>query len=59
MRLGTFLAILVFLLIAVAHILRIVEDWEVVINGIVIPKWTSILGIGIVGGLAFLLWREI
>ena len=58
MKLGTILAILVFLLVAVVHILRLVGDWDVVINGVVIPKWTSILGVLITGGLAFLLWRE-
>ena len=58
MKLGTILAILVFLLVVVVHVLRIVGDWEVVINGMVIPKWTSVLGVLIAGGLAFLLWRE-
>jgi hypothetical protein len=58
MKPGTTLAMLVFLLIAVVHVLRILGDWEVVINGRAIPEWTSILGIIIAGGLAFLLWRE-
>ena len=58
MKLGTFLAILVFLIIVVVHVLRIVGEWDVVINGIVIPEWTSFVGIMIAGGLAFLLWWE-
>ena len=54
----TSLAIAIFTIVAVVHLLRILLGWEVIIHGIVIPMWASYLGLVIAGGLAFLLWRE-
>lgn len=54
----TTLAIAIFTIVAVVHLLRIILEWEVVIQGTVMPMWASYLGLIVAGGLAFLLWRE-
>jgi hypothetical protein len=52
------LAIAIFILIAVVHLLRLVYGWEVTVNGVVIPMWVSVVGLLIAGALAYFLWRE-
>ena len=54
----TAIAIFIFGLIALLHILRLLYGWEVTINGIVIPMWASILGFIIAGGFVIMLWHE-
>lgn len=54
----TKIAIAVFSLVAVLHLLRLIFGWEVIISGIVVPLWISVAGFVIAGGLAVLLWRE-
>jgi hypothetical protein len=54
----TTIAVAIFTIVAVVHLLRILMGWEVVIQGTVMPMWASYLGLLIAGGLAFLLWRE-
>lgn len=54
----TMLAVLVFILVALLHLLRLVFGWEVTINGAVVPTWPSIAGLLIAAGLAAGLWRE-
>jgi uncharacterized membrane protein YjjP (DUF1212 family) len=55
---ATTIAIVLFSLIAVIHILRLVFHWEIVAAGFVIPLWVSVPGFIVTGGLAFLLWKE-
>jgi hypothetical protein len=52
------LAIAIFILMAVVHLLRLVYGWEVTVNGVVIPMWVSVVGLLIAGALAYFLWRE-
>lgn len=54
----TLLAVLVFAIVALVHLLRLVFGWEVTINGAAVPLWMSVLGIVIAAGLAVMLWRE-
>ncbi|HYA14243.1 MAG TPA: hypothetical protein VEF33_07885 [Syntrophales bacterium] len=54
----TIIAIVIFTLIAVAHLLRIFFCTEVIVNGIPIPLWVSAVATVIIGGLAYMLWRE-
>ena len=54
----TTIAIVIFSLVAVVHVLRLIFGWEAVINGMVIPMWVSVVGIIIAGGLAVMVWRE-
>jgi len=54
----TVIAIVVFALVSLLHLLRYVLGWEVVVNAVAIPMWVSVLGLVIPGVLAFMLWRE-
>jgi hypothetical protein len=54
----TTIAIAVFTLVAVVHLLRLVFGWEVVVTGYVVPVWWSALGLIVAGGLALMVWRE-
>jgi len=54
----TIIAIVVFAVVALLHLLRFFQGWEVIINAVTIPMWVSLLGFVIAGGLAFMLWRE-
>lgn len=54
----TKVAIFVFVLVSVLHILRLFLGWEVIINGILIPMWVSIIGFIIAGALAVMVWYE-
>ena len=54
----TFLAVLVFALIAIVHVLRLVFGWEVTLNAAVVPMWVSVIGLLIAGALAVALWWE-
>ena len=54
----TTIAIVIFSLVAVLHVLRLMFRWEVVINGLLMPMWVSVVGIIVAGGLALLVWRE-
>ena len=52
------IAVGVFALVALLHVLRLVFGWEVTLQGSVVPMWVSGLGAVIAGGLAVMLWRE-
>ena len=44
---------LIFLLVAVMHVLRLALKWEVVLNGWSVPMWVSAIAIVITAYLAF------
>ena len=54
----TTIAVGVFALVALLHVLRLGFGWEVTFQGSVVPMWVSGLGAVIAGGLAVMLWRE-
>jgi hypothetical protein len=54
----TTVAIAVFTLVALAQLLRVVLGWEVAVNGILIPRWASVIACGFAATLAVMLWRE-
>ncbi len=54
----TTLAILLFTLMALAHLYRLVRPFEIVVGGTVLPLWVSIVGLVVTAGLALMLWRE-
>ena len=58
MRPFTTLAVLLFGLIALAHLYRLIRPFEVVVAGTAIPQWVSLVGLIVAGGLALMLWRE-
>ncbi|MEW6542197.1 MAG: hypothetical protein AB1411_01150 [Nitrospirota bacterium] len=54
----TTVAVAVFALVSLTHLLRLILGWEVVVAGKVIPMWASVLGAILPGALAYLLWHE-
>jgi hypothetical protein len=52
------IAALVFLLVALAQLLRLVLGWPVFVNGINIPLWASAIACLVAAGLAIMVWRE-
>lgn len=54
----TTIAIIVFAIICVFHILRLILGWEAVINHMAIPMWISGVGALFSGLLAVMLWKE-
>jgi hypothetical protein len=54
----TSLAIVVFALICIMHVLRVVLGWNAIVNGTSIPTWASIVAAIVSGLLAIMVWRE-
>ena len=54
----TTIAVVVFALVALLQLLRVIAGWEVVINGIAIPVWASVVAFVVAATLAVMLWRE-
>lgn len=54
----TAVAVLVFSLISLLHLLRLIFQGDILFNGIVVPIWLSLFGFILPGFLAFMLWRE-
>lgn len=44
---------IIFLLVAILHLLRIVLNWDVMIGGWHFPTWTSIVAVVVAGFLSF------
>ncbi len=58
MKMGSLLAVIVFVLVAITHLLRVVSGTEIVIGGTNIPQWISVVGVVVPGLIAWLLWNE-
>ena len=58
MKIGSKLAILLFILVAIAHLLRLVYSIDLTVGEWSVPPWVSVLGT--IGPLviAWLLWSE-
>ena len=54
----TAIASIVFVLVAVAHLLRLLSGAEIVLNGRMLPMWVSAIVPVLSAGLAWMLWRE-
>ena len=54
----TVIAVVIFALVGLFHLVRYFLGWEVVVNAVVIPVWISPFGFVIAGGLSLMLWRE-
>lgn len=55
---ATFFAVVIFALVAMAHLLRLLFGVPVMIAGWPVPGWISVFGFIIPGALAVGLWRE-
>jgi len=58
MKTGSLLAIIVFAIVAIAHLLRLLSGAEILIAKTSIPQWISIPGTIIPLLIAWLLWKE-
>jgi protein-S-isoprenylcysteine O-methyltransferase Ste14 len=58
MKAGTLIAAIVFVLIALAHVLRLVFGVHVSVGTTEIPVWVSVAGIVVALALALMLLRE-
>ena len=58
MKTGALLAFIVFVLVALAHLLRVISGTVVVVGGMDIPQWVSMVGVIIPALIAWLLWKE-
>lgn len=58
MKPASLIAILLFALVAVSHLIRLIFRLEVVVAGAIVPMWVSVLGFIVTGALAVALWRE-
>ena len=54
----TMIAVVIFTVVAIIHLIRLFQGWAVTIAGFTVPVWWSGLGLVIAGGLALMLWRE-
>lgn len=54
----TTIAIVVFAIIGVLHLVRLILGWEAEIDHMVIPVWISGVGAVLAGLLAVMLWKE-
>lgn len=54
----TFVAAIVFWLVAVAHLVRVIFGWEVDVNGAAIPVYVSIVVCIVAAWLGYMLIRE-
>lgn len=58
MKTGSLLAVILFSLVALTHLVRLVLGWEVTVAGEIIPQWVSVVGVLIPATLAVMLWKE-
>jgi len=54
----TAVAAFVFALVAVLQLIRFLMEWEVTVNGMVVPVWASAVAFVIAAGLAAMLVLE-
>ena len=54
----TTIAVIVFAVLCVGHIIRLILDISVRIGSHDIPKWVSIVGVLFAGLIAVMLWKE-
>lgn len=58
MKPATTITVILLILIAIAHLLRLIFKVEIVANGITIPMWGSLLACIVPAVLAVMVWRE-
>ena len=58
MKIGTFVAMIFLILVAIAHIIRVVWQVEVVVSIYVIPMWMSYAAVILTLVLAAAMWNE-
>ena len=54
----TTVAVALLWIVAIVHAWRLADEWDVTINGLVVPMWVSAIAFVVAAGLAVLVWRE-
>jgi len=54
----TLAAAIIFFAIAIAHVMRIVDGWQVTVADTLIPLWVSWAGAAVAAVLSLMLFRE-
>ncbi|MBC8022400.1 MAG: hypothetical protein H7Y14_04735 [Burkholderiales bacterium] len=54
----TLAAVIVFAVVAIVQLTRLILGWDVVVNGVAIPMWASVIALVVAGGLAAMVARE-
>ena len=52
------IAVVVFVLVAIVQLARVALSWEVVVNGVIIPVWASVVACALALVLAVMVSRE-
>jgi len=58
MKTGSKLAILLFTLVAIAHLLRLIGGVEVTVSEWNVPQWISVVGVVVPLAISIMLWTE-
>ena len=58
MKTGSMIAIIIFVIVAILHLLRVISGTPVVVGGMDTPVWISYLGTVVPLLVAWLLWKE-
>ncbi len=58
MKTGSKLAITLFGLVAIAHLLRLVYAMPITVSNWDVPQWISLFGVVVPAGIAWMLWRD-
>jgi hypothetical protein len=58
MKPGTSLAMILLVIVSIAHLLRVIFGWQVTIADAVVPVWASGVAFVVAGLAAFLLWKD-
>ena len=58
MKTGSKLAIILFTLVAIGHLLRLIGGFPMSVGDWGVPQWFSVFGVVVPGLVAYLLWKE-
>ena len=58
MKTGTFVSMIFLILVAIAHVLRVITQVEVVVSGYYVPMWMSYAAVILTAVLAAAMWNE-
>lgn len=51
-------AVVIFAIVCVIQLLRLFLGWTLVIDGVTIPMWASVVAAAVAAAMSVLLWRE-
>jgi hypothetical protein len=54
----TSITVLILVLFGLVHVMRLIVGWPVIVNGVTVPMWVSVVAPIVAWALAALVWRE-